>query len=84
MYQIFDKYLDSANFSGTHASDTRLFNEALQKIVDDPRFDADDMGQYMLNKFSISIGAKDLRAERIEKLIIHAEAIKDFLEDTKR
>lgn len=83
MYQAFDRFLKSASWFTSHASEDRTFYECLSTVVDDPSFDPQKMGEHMKK----TVGPDDeegMYYQAIDHRVTEAYAIRDFLRQTRR
>lgn len=84
MYQALDNFLNSSTWHSGHALDLQSFHLALNDIVDQPAFHADQMGNYMLAAKGITVGSNPTYEKAIDDLVAAAHAVRDFLQATKR
>ncbi len=82
MYEIFSTYLAASTWHSGHQLDDARFYEALASIVQEPLFNADDMGDYF--RQAKSVDPTDPRHaiynQAIEDRVSQAHAVHDFLE----
>ena len=50
MYEVFDNFLETKTWHTRHPSDEARFYLALNRVVKDSKFSADEMGEYMREK----------------------------------
>ena len=79
MYEVFDSYLNVDTWHTSHPLDGRRFFKALSRVVDDPDFNADQMGQYMRQKKNVSDETHPF-FRIIQERVSDAWAVKEYLE----
>lgn len=81
MYEALDPYLDTDTWHTDHAYDDRRFYEGLRRIINEPNFNADQMGEYMRAKKGVDRNNPDQDAfnEVIDKRVTQADAISEYL-----
>lgn len=85
MYNVMDSYLQVGTWYSLHPLDEKRFFVALNNIIDDPKFSAEDMGSYMYNYFNLNPNDDDNAfVKTIRRLISKATTIKDFLDTVSR
>lgn len=79
MYEAFDRFLERDTWHTRHPNDERRFREALRKVVKNPLFSPDEMGEYMRQKTRGSVGVTSHPFEQaIDHYVAEAWAIKDW------
>lgn len=81
MYEALDSYLNVDTWHTGDAHDDERFYRALAKIVRDPAFNPDSMGEYMRDRKGVDRDDPDHRgfSMAIDKRVTEAWAICDFL-----
>jgi len=82
MYEVFDKFLASDTWLNHRPQDEDSFYKALNRIVRNDAFDADDMAEYMFQKANVVPGTDEARTMAIDRLQQDAWAVRDFLHAT--
>jgi hypothetical protein len=81
MYEAFDSFLAVGTWHTNHDADGRRFYEALSRVVRDPKFSPDRMGEYVRQKTGTK---KDHPFEDdISRLVSNAWAVRDYLQATE-
>lgn len=81
MYGAFDSYLAPDTWHTSHPYDDQRFYRALARVVRDPDFNPDRMGEYLFQKTGVDRENRDdTRGRAIEHRVTEAWAIKHFLE----
>ena len=81
MYEALDSYLNVDTWHTAHALDDRRFYEALAKIVRDPKFSPEAMGEYMRERKGVdrdNPSHSDFNSV-IDRRVTEAWAIMEFL-----
>jgi hypothetical protein len=82
MYEAFDHYLAVSSWHSDKDGDRRRFYLALDKVVREPAFDPELMGDYMRAKVHVAASSGDFRDNAIARRTTDAWAVKDFLDAT--
>lgn len=85
VYEALDSFLNVATWHTSHDYDLERFYKALDKIVSNPAFNADQIGEYIKGKFPERFAADD--AEMYwdpikDDLVQKAWAVRDYLKFT--
>ena len=81
MYEAFDSYLNIETWHTAHPLDNERFYRCLAKVVRDPNFNPDEMGEYMRDQKGLdrdNAHHEDFN-EVIDRRVSQAWAIKYFL-----
>ncbi|HTQ14388.1 MAG TPA: hypothetical protein VMH86_10980 [Rhizomicrobium sp.] len=80
MYEVFDAFLAMDTWHTSHSLDDQRFYRALDTVVRDPDFNADDLRRYLREKLNI---ARDDHTGHFSKAVdlraMQAWAVRDFL-----
>lgn len=80
MYEAFDSYLGVDTWHTSHPLDDERFYRALAKVVRDPKFNADEMGEYMRERQGVGREDRDPFFNNvIDRRVSQAWAINEFL-----
>lgn len=79
MYQALDSFARVDTWHTSHPLDEQRFYLALRKIVRHPHFSADDIGEYLRQYFEIDRDADDYFSKKIDRLMVCASAVHDYL-----
>lgn len=80
MYKVFDDFLATPTWANSHPLDDSRFFNALSKIVENPDFDADAMGDYFRARSAAPSGGDKKRIdERIASLVTRARKVRELL-----
>jgi hypothetical protein len=80
LYAAFDNFLGVETWHTRHPSDEQRFFIALNKVVTDPKFNPDNLGQYMREKKGIlRDDGEHAFNVAIDHYVAAAWAVKDYL-----
>jgi hypothetical protein len=80
LYEAFDKFLNTDTWHTRHAYDEERFFIALEKVIKDPQFNPDRLGEYMREKKNVSRDdAENAFNFDIDHYVAAAWAVKDYL-----
>ncbi|MFN3846527.1 MAG: hypothetical protein ACK4RZ_12015 [Paracoccaceae bacterium] len=82
MYGAMDSYLNVDTWHTSHPLDDDRFYRALAKIVRDPKFSAEQMGEYMREVKGVHGANEDNKvfSDVIDRRVTEAYAIRKFIE----
>jgi len=82
MYEAMDAFLNVDTWHTNHALDEGRFFVALHRIVEDPHFNADELGVYMRAKKGVSRddATKQYLNDVIDGWVSRAWAVRQYLE----
>ena len=77
MYDVFNNFLATDTWHSQHDNDVKRFNQALSKIVSDPRFSADELKHH----FEHQLGDRaTVFQTAIDSYHARADAVRDYLQ----
>ena len=80
LYEAFDDFLHVDTWHTRHPNDEERFFVALEKVVKIPKFNPDDLGEYMRQKKRVSRDDEQLHFNTaIDHYVAAAWAVKDYL-----
>lgn len=80
MYEVFDSFLSKDTWHTRHDFDELRFFISLKKVVKNPDFDPDKMGEYMREKAGIPLDDdENVASLAILHYVAEAWAVKDYL-----
>lgn len=84
MYQVFDGFLTTDTWYKDHPNDNERFYSALDKVVRNPDFGAENLGNYIRAKKNILRDNEDHRdfSSATDKLVSNAWAVREYLQAT--
>jgi hypothetical protein len=84
MYEVFDRFLATDTWHKCHPNNELRFYQLLHRVVREPAFNPDTMGEYMREKFQLSSAydAGDYRVKAIDRLTSAAWAVFGYLQVT--
>ncbi len=84
MYQVFDGFLTTDTWYKDHPNDNERFYSALDKVVRNPDFSAENLGNYIRAKKNILRDNEDHRefSSAADKLVSNAWAVREYLQAT--
>jgi hypothetical protein len=82
MYEVFDRILSGDTWHTFHPADDQRFYLALDKIVRNPHFHAQEMGNYFQQKLGIKDRDTHQWGDAIAYYIACADAVRHYLEAT--
>jgi hypothetical protein len=80
-HNVFDSFLNVDTGHTTHWLDNRRFFECLDKVVREPDFNAETMGEYFRNAKGVD-NYEHHFASCVRDLVSKASAVRDYLETT--
>jgi hypothetical protein len=78
-YTVFDRFLRVDTWQSSHPLDDKRFFLCLHKVVEDPDFSAEAMGDYMRGAKGVD-SYEHYLAQRIRDLVGKAWAVRDYLQ----
>jgi hypothetical protein len=78
-YSVFDPFLGVETWHTTHPLDDKRFFICLHKVVEDPDFNAETMGEYMRSEKGVD-SPEHHYAQRIDNLVSKAWAVREYLD----
>jgi hypothetical protein len=79
LYEAFDNFLEVGTWHTRHPSDEGRFFVVLHTVVKDPRFNPDQLGEYIRQKKKISRDDENLLNVAVDQYVAAAWAVKDYL-----
>jgi hypothetical protein len=84
LYEALDKFLAVDTWHTGHPNDEGRFFVALEKVVKDPKFNADSLGEYMRGKKGVSRDDSENPFNKaIDQYVDAAWAVKSYLKANK-
>lgn len=81
MYDVFDRFLATSTWHTGHPTDLERFNQALDKVVREPDFNADQMADYIRGQVGVTDEHHPLAAA-VDHLQGNGWAVREYLEAT--
>jgi len=78
MYEVFEPFLQSAAWHTDDPAAEKQFFRALHAVVADPKFDPDEMAEFMRGRRGVQ--REDFENDAIDRLEAAAWAVKGYLE----
>jgi hypothetical protein len=79
MYEAFDSYLNVDTWHTSHPLDGRRFFKALDRVINEPNFNPDQMGEYMRAKKGVH-NSEHPFYDVINRRVSDAWAVKEYFE----
>jgi hypothetical protein len=80
LYEAFDNFLEIDTWHTHHPTDEQRFFTALNKVVTNPKFNPDNLGQYIRGKKGVSRDdGENAFNVAIDNYVAAAWAVKDYL-----
>jgi hypothetical protein len=80
LYEAFDNFLNVDTWHTRHANDEHRFFVALCQVIDNPKFNPDEMGEYMRQKKRVSRDDEQMHFNvAIDFYVAAAWAVKGYL-----
>ncbi|QOG06537.1 hypothetical protein IGS74_18830 [Aureimonas sp. OT7] len=80
IYEIFDRYLNRPTWFSGHDLEDEAFHRALSHVVNDPKFNPEDMGSYFRRKTGAVERDGGELDQAIDDRVRDAWAVRDYLQ----
>lgn len=82
-YDIFNGFVDTANWLDLHPNDSKRFDEALKKALKSESFDPEEMKAHIAARLKAMGKLESVFGPRLDRITKDAWAIKRYLQNTK-
>ena len=84
LYEAFDNFLNLDTWHTNHANDDERFFLALGEVIDNPKFNPDELGEYMRQKKRVYRDDEQIHFNSaIDRRVAAAWAVKEYLKANK-